>query len=24
LWAQHVGEFMRWLGDAPPHVDQAR
>jgi homoserine O-acetyltransferase len=24
LWAQHVGEFMHWLGDAPPHVDQAR
>jgi homoserine O-acetyltransferase/O-succinyltransferase len=24
LWAQHVGEFMRWLGDAPPQVNQAR
>jgi hypothetical protein len=24
LWAQHVGEFMRWLGDAPLQVNQAR
>jgi homoserine O-acetyltransferase/O-succinyltransferase len=24
LWVQHVGEFMRWLGDAPPQLDQAR
>jgi homoserine O-acetyltransferase/O-succinyltransferase len=24
LWAQHVGEFMRWLGDTPPQVNQAR
>jgi len=24
LWAQHVGDFMRWLGDAPLQVDQAR
>ena len=24
LWAQHVGEFMRWLGDAPPRLDQTR
>jgi homoserine O-acetyltransferase len=24
LWAQHVGEFMHWLGDAPPQVNEAR
>jgi homoserine O-acetyltransferase len=24
LWAQHVGEFMRWLGDAPLQLNQAR
>jgi homoserine O-acetyltransferase len=24
LWAQHVGEFMRWLGDAPLQADQPR
>jgi homoserine O-acetyltransferase/O-succinyltransferase len=24
LWAQHVGEFMHWLGDAPLQVNQAR
>ena len=24
LWAQHVGAFMRWLGDAPLQVNQAR
>jgi homoserine O-acetyltransferase len=22
LWAQHVGEFMRWLGDAPPQANR--
>jgi homoserine O-acetyltransferase/O-succinyltransferase len=24
LWANHVGDFMRWLGDAPLQVNQAR
>ncbi|MGB7099849.1 MAG: hypothetical protein WBD95_13935, partial [Xanthobacteraceae bacterium] len=24
LWAQHVSEFMRWLGDVPPQVNQTR
>jgi homoserine O-acetyltransferase len=24
LWAQHVGEFMQWLGDTPLQVNQAR
>ena len=24
LWAQHVGEFMHWLGDTPLQVNQAR
>ena len=22
LWAQHIGEFMRWLGDAPPQANR--
>jgi homoserine O-acetyltransferase len=22
LWAQHVGEFMRWLGDPPPSASE--
>jgi homoserine O-acetyltransferase len=24
LWAQHVGEFMRWLGDAPSQAMDSR
>ena len=24
LWAQHVGEFMHWLGDAPLQVNEVR
>ncbi len=24
LWLQPVGEFMRWLGDAPQQVNAAR
>jgi homoserine O-acetyltransferase/O-succinyltransferase len=24
LWAQHVGEFMRWLGDTPPQSQSGK
>ena len=23
LWAQHVGEFMQWLGDTPPRASKS-